>query len=90
MGTHTDGLLHRVAAPHDGQEASSSSASVPATQSEIPDLATAISQVTANTAVYTETELPPGLPIAGKHWVPERAEDAPHDPNVYFPMRLYK
>jgi len=34
--------------------------------------------------------LPPTPPTPFKRWIPERAPDAPHDPNAYFPMILVK
>ncbi|THV05066.1 NUZM, NADH-ubiquinone oxidoreductase 21.3 kDa subunit [Dendrothele bispora CBS 962.96] len=54
------------------------------------DLTAAISEITSSTKVYTESKLPPKIPIAFANWVPERSPDAPHDPHSYFPMRLYK
>ncbi|KAH8083784.1 21 kDa subunit of NADH dehydrogenase [Cristinia sonorae] len=65
-------------------------ASVPAASKQPVDLTAAIATVTSAAKAYSESHLPPTLPIAYKPWVPERAPDAPHDPNAYFPMRLIK
>ncbi|KAG6900537.1 hypothetical protein C0993_009114 [Termitomyces sp. T159_Od127] len=59
--------------------------------SEVPvDLTEAIACITTAQKVYSESRLPPSLPVPHKRWIPERAPDAPHDPHSYFPMQLYK
>ncbi|KIK97117.1 hypothetical protein PAXRUDRAFT_825289 [Paxillus rubicundulus Ve08.2h10] len=67
-------------------------APVPANAPEVMDLdlAGAIATITSVTQVYSETKLPPKVTTPFKKWRPERAPDAPHDPNAYFPMLLYK
>ncbi|KAL4074050.1 hypothetical protein V8B97DRAFT_1915072 [Scleroderma yunnanense] len=62
---------------------------VPTKRQDITDLAHAITTITAETRVYDESRLPPKIPTAFKRWRPERAPDAPHDPDSYFPMVLY-
>ncbi|KAI0793229.1 NADH dehydrogenase 21 kDa subunit [Abortiporus biennis] len=73
-----------IAAPVEGEQAA-----VPAPAREPVDLTEAIATVSA-TKVFSESNLPPTLPIPFKRWVPERAPDAPHDPDSYFPMILVK
>jgi len=75
----------RLAAPQ-GSEASS----VPATPSQLVDLSEAIGTISAARQAYSASSLPPTPPTPFKRWVPERAPDAPHDPNAYFPMLLVK
>lgn len=41
-------------------------------------------------SIYTDVSNIPTPPSAHKRWVPEYAEDAPHDPHAYFPMKLVK
>ncbi|KAI0769780.1 NADH dehydrogenase 21 kDa subunit [Trametes elegans] len=77
-----------VAAPGEGQKAESSS--VPAEQQAPLELTQAIASITSARKAYSESKLPPTPPIAHKRWRPERAEDAPHDPDAYFPMLLVK
>ncbi|KAH9978653.1 NADH dehydrogenase [Lactifluus volemus] len=65
----------------------SESTSVPATtRVPQPGLSEAISAINAARKEYTTSALPPTPPTPFKRWVPERAPDAPHDPNSYFPM----
>jgi hypothetical protein len=63
---------------------------IPAVSQGSLDLASAIATVTSKHKVYDEARSPPALPTAYRRWVAERAPDAPHDPNAYFPMVLYK
>ncbi|KII92382.1 hypothetical protein PLICRDRAFT_102856 [Plicaturopsis crispa FD-325 SS-3] len=70
----------------EGEEKSS----VPAAAPEPLDLAAAISAITSASKVYSVSKLPPRLPIPHKRWRPELAPEAPHDPDAYFPMVLYK
>lgn len=63
---------------------------VPTEKQEFTDLANAITAITAERRVYDESKLPPRIPTAFRRWIPERAPDAPHDPDSYFPMVLYK
>ncbi|KAF9268868.1 21 kDa subunit of NADH dehydrogenase [Marasmius fiardii PR-910] len=79
-----------VAAPVAEGEAKDAKDGAILTPREVMDLSAAIATITASTKVYTESKLPPKLPIPHKRWVPERAPDAPHDPHAYFPMLLYK
>ncbi|KAI0066111.1 21 kDa subunit of NADH dehydrogenase [Artomyces pyxidatus] len=66
-----------------------SSSSVPATAQSL-DLTEAISTITTARKAFSERQLPPAPPTPFKRWVPQRAEDAPHDPHSYFPMVLVK
>ncbi|KIY46204.1 NUZM, NADH-ubiquinone oxidoreductase 21.3 kDa subunit [Fistulina hepatica ATCC 64428] len=59
-------------------------------KASIMDLTRAISSITSKAQVYTQERLPPVLPVAHKRWVPERCPDAPHDPDAYWPMQLFK
>ncbi|KAA1471665.1 NUZM, NADH-ubiquinone oxidoreductase 21.3 kDa subunit [Dentipellis sp. KUC8613] len=80
-----------VAAPSEGEKAEGDKASVPAAApTPSVDLTEAINTVLAARPTFSETNIPPALPTAFKKWVPERAPDAPHDPNAYFPMLLVK
>ncbi|KAI9509406.1 21 kDa subunit of NADH dehydrogenase [Russula earlei] len=72
-------------APH-GPDA----ASVPAKPPQRLDLSEAIGAIGAARKAYSASSLPPTPPTPFKRWVPERAPDAPHDPNSYFPMILVK
>ncbi|KAF5348626.1 hypothetical protein D9758_006852 [Tetrapyrgos nigripes] len=72
-----------VAAPAEGQAEGTTAVSKAA---EPLEFTAAISTITSSTTVYTESKLPPKLPIPFAAWVPERAEDAPHV--GYFPMKL--
>lgn len=74
-----------VAAPKEGE-----AAQVPANAPDAADLTQAIAIVASTTPVYSQVKLPPKVPTPFKRWRPERAPDAPHDPNAYFPMLLYK
>ncbi|KAG6845389.1 hypothetical protein H0H87_009736 [Tephrocybe sp. NHM501043] len=65
-------------------------ADVPAATKVPLDLTEAIASITTAQKVYSESRLPPSLPVPHKRWIPERAPDAPHDPHSYFPMHLYK
>ncbi|KAH7914133.1 NUZM, NADH-ubiquinone oxidoreductase 21.3 kDa subunit [Hygrophoropsis aurantiaca] len=77
-----------IPAPSEGKESEQSSILVKA--AEALELSSAIATITSTQKVYTEARLPPKLPTPFKRWTPERAPDAPHDPNAYFPMLLYK
>jgi hypothetical protein len=62
-------------------------------QASVPAVTTPVeltSVLAANAAAFSAERLPPAMPTAYKRWVPERAEDAPHDPDAYFPMLLVK
>ncbi|KAG6810977.1 hypothetical protein H0H92_009560 [Tricholoma furcatifolium] len=63
---------------------------VPVTTKPARDLTEAIASITTAQKVYSESRLPPALPVPHKRWIPERAPDAPHDPHSYFPMQLFK
>ncbi|KAI0630199.1 NADH dehydrogenase 21 kDa subunit [Trametes polyzona] len=77
-----------ISAPGEGQKTETSS--VPAEQQGSLDLTQAIATVTSARKAYSESKLPPTPPIAYKKWRPQRTEDAPHDPDAYFPMLLVK
>ncbi|KIM69335.1 hypothetical protein SCLCIDRAFT_1208732 [Scleroderma citrinum Foug A] len=77
-----------VAAPSESE--GNDKGAVPTKKQEVTDLAHAITAITAETRVYDESKLPPRIPTAFRRWIPERAPDAPHDPDSYFPMVLYK
>ncbi|EPQ57459.1 NADH dehydrogenase [Gloeophyllum trabeum ATCC 11539] len=77
-----------LGAPSEAKEGEQSS--VPATSKAPVDLTSAIATITSARKAYSESKLPPQLPIPYRKWVPQRAEDAPHDPNAYFPMILVK
>ena len=85
----TDCSLCSVAAPAE-EVKEADKASVPAAVKEPLDLTAAISSINSAKKVFSESKLPPSLPTSHKRWVPEQAPDAPHDPNAYFPMLLYK
>ena len=63
---------------------------MPATPPQQLDLSEAIGTISAARKVYGTSALPPTPPTPYKRWIPERAPDAPHDPNSYFPMILVK
>ncbi|KAF8893369.1 NUZM, NADH-ubiquinone oxidoreductase 21.3 kDa subunit [Infundibulicybe gibba] len=65
-------------------------AGVPAAPKKVLDLSEAIATINSAQKVYSESKLPPSLPIPHKRWVPELAPDAPHDKHSYFPMLLYR
>ncbi|KDR75920.1 hypothetical protein GALMADRAFT_97951 [Galerina marginata CBS 339.88] len=81
----TTNIFTSVAAPSEAGEAS-----VPATKPKLLDLSEAIAAITSTAKVYSESKLPPALPVPHKRWVPQLAPPAPHDPNAYFPMLLYR
>ncbi|KAI0696725.1 21 kDa subunit of NADH dehydrogenase [Cytidiella melzeri] len=54
------------------------------------DLTEAIATITGEQKTFSEAKLPPTFPTSFKRWKAERVEDAPHDPNAYFPMLLVK
>ncbi|KAF9650858.1 NADH dehydrogenase 21 kDa subunit [Thelephora ganbajun] len=59
--------------------------------SELPGtvpLTQAISTIASRGKIFTESNLPPKLPTSYPRWNPTYSEDAPHDPNSYFPMKL--
>ena len=86
LSTHTSANPHcSIPAPAEAQ-----GASVPAEQQSAVDLTQAIATIASARKAYSESKLPPVPPKAFKTWRPERAEDAPHDPNSYFPMILVK
>ena len=80
----SDGRIS-VAAPKEGE-----ADQVPVKAPEAVDLTQAIVTVASLSPVYSDTKLPPKVSTPFKRWRPERAPDAPHDPNAYFPMLLYK
>lgn len=78
---------HRIPAP---SEANGEKSDVPAKTQDIMDLTGAIAAITSVHKVYDQSKLPPKVPTPFKKWRAELAPDAPHDPNAYFPMLLYK
>ncbi|KIM78923.1 hypothetical protein PILCRDRAFT_74952 [Piloderma croceum F 1598] len=76
-----------IPAPSEGDK---SFPPVEATKHESVDLVTAIEEVASTNKLFSTTKLPPRIPSSFKRWTPELAPDAPHDPNAYFPMILYK
>ncbi len=72
-------ILLRVSAPTEGAVDK---------PKEVLDLSAAIATITSTAKVYSESKLPPSVPVAYKNWVPKLA-DAP-DHRGYFPMLLYK
>lgn len=65
--------------------------SIPATTTtQSLELVDAIAKIAATRPIFSEDSLPPTLPTPYKRWNAQRAPDAPHDPNAYFPMHLYK
>ncbi|TFK44677.1 NADH dehydrogenase 21 kDa subunit [Crucibulum laeve] len=78
--------IQSVSAPSEGTEKSD----VPAPTNALVDLSEAIASIATAQKIYSESKLPPSLPIAHKRWVPIRAPDAPHTPHSYFPMELYR
>lgn len=77
--------MNRINPPSEGKDA----AAVPATQPQSKDLVEAISTVTSTAQVYSQSKLPPALPIPFKRWDPKLSPPAPHDRSAYFPMSLY-
>ena len=60
-------------------------------QSKEPmDLTSAIATITTAGKVFSQSKLPPSMAVSYKRWRPERADDAPHAPDSYFPMILVK
>ncbi|OJA20489.1 hypothetical protein AZE42_01987 [Rhizopogon vesiculosus] len=77
-----------ISAPSEAKEGEKSE--VPTKTSEIMDLTSAIATITSAHKVYDQSKLPPKVSTPFKKWEAELAPDAPHDPNAYFPMLLYK
>ena len=69
--------------------APNSDASVPVPREPL-ELSAAIATITSKQKLYNESVPPPIITSAFKRWTPELAPDAPHDPDSYFPMHLYK
>ncbi|PSS37811.1 hypothetical protein PHLCEN_2v279 [Hermanssonia centrifuga] len=63
---------------------------VVAAPKESVDLTAAIATIGQAARAYSESKLPPKLPTSFQRWKPQRVEDAPHDPDSYFPMILVK
>ncbi|KAG1777741.1 NUZM, NADH-ubiquinone oxidoreductase 21.3 kDa subunit [Suillus placidus] len=77
-----------IPAPSEAKEGEKSD--VPTKTQGIMDLTGAIAAITSVHKVYDHSKLPPKVPTPFKKWRAELAPDAPHDPNAYFPMLLYK
>ncbi|KIM40156.1 hypothetical protein M413DRAFT_446313 [Hebeloma cylindrosporum] len=86
--------LSNLLIEHSGVQAvstpSEEKAGVPTTKDKGLDLSEAIATITSQTQVYTESKLPPALPIPHNRWVPRQSPNAPHDEHSYFPMVLYQ
>jgi len=65
-----------------------SKSDVPVASTGILDLTAAIATITSTAKVYSASKLPP-KPPARTRWSAQRAEDAPHNPDAYWPMRMY-
>lgn len=80
-------------APPLGTDATSVTATAtsppPPSQQQL-SLTEAIGAISTARKAYSTSSLPPTPPTPFKRWIPERAPDAPHDPNAYFPMILVK
>ncbi|KAG6837704.1 hypothetical protein H0H93_003506 [Arthromyces matolae] len=83
-------LLIEHSTPATITEPAEGKSDVPASAQPLIDLTEAIASITTAQKVYSESRLPPSLPVPNKRWIPERAPDAPHDPTSFFPMHLYK
>lgn len=79
---------YRIPAPSEAKEGEKSD--VPTKTQETMDLTGAIAAITSVHKAYDQSKLPPKVPTPFKKWRAELAPDAPHDPNAYFPMLLYK
>ncbi|KAH9992577.1 NADH dehydrogenase 21 kDa subunit [Russula vinacea] len=77
---HSGPQPSQLAAPPDP-----TSSVIAATPSQQLGLSEAIGAIGAARKAYSTSSLPPTPPTPFKRWVPERAPDAPHDPNAYFP-----
>ncbi|KAI0298499.1 NADH dehydrogenase 21 kDa subunit [Russula brevipes] len=88
---HSGGAV-AATTPELAAPAGTDATSVPATppQQQQLDLSEAIGAISAVRQAYSTSSLPPTPPTPFKRWIPERAPDAPHDPNAYFPMILVK
>ncbi|KAH9083428.1 21 kDa subunit of NADH dehydrogenase [Lactarius deliciosus] len=84
-------LIQHSGTPEVAAPPGSEGASVPSVpvQQQL-SLSEAIGTINAARKAYSTSTLPPTPPTPFKRWVPERAPDAPHDPNAYFPMILVK
>ncbi|CAG7850532.1 SubName: Full=Related to NADH-ubiquinone oxidoreductase 21.3 kDa subunit {ECO:0000313/EMBL:CCA67566.1} [Serendipita indica DSM 11827] len=76
-----------IAPPKESSEESEKS-SVPATETN-KSLSEVLEAINKLQPVFSESNLPPTPSIITK-WTPVQEEDAPHDPNAYWPMKLYK
>ncbi|KAH9961233.1 NUZM, NADH-ubiquinone oxidoreductase 21.3 kDa subunit [Russula dissimulans] len=83
-------IQHSGAAPELAAPQGPDASSVPAVPAQRLDLSEAIGAISVARKAYSASSLPPTPPTPFKRWVPERAPDAPHDPNAYFPMLLVK
>ncbi|EIN11982.1 NADH dehydrogenase 21 kDa subunit [Punctularia strigosozonata HHB-11173 SS5] len=73
-----------------GPSPESSSVPALAEKPQGKDLAETITSLASTRKVFSKSNLPPTLPTPFKKWVPQEAENAPHDPHSYFPMILVK
>jgi len=77
-----------IAAP--GEVSKESVSSVPATPSILSTapLSEVIGAIYTAQKAYSESN-PPPIPVTARKWTPARSPEAPHDPNAYWPMKLY-
>ena len=74
--------------PGPGSKAADTSITAASELPEAVPLTQAISTIASRSKIFTESNLPPKLPTSYPRWNPADSEDAPHDPNSYFPMKL--
>jgi hypothetical protein len=85
--TSVSTLFCSISPPSEGQQ---NELGVPAAVPGPVELTEAIASITSAQKVYSESKLPPTLPVPHKRWVPEVAPDVPHDRHAYFPMSMYR
>ncbi|KAJ3517205.1 hypothetical protein NLJ89_g660 [Agrocybe chaxingu] len=74
-----------VAAPSEGEKSD-----VPAAKKELA-LSDAIAAITSTAKVYSESRLPPALPVSHRRWVPQSIpRSSSMTSTSYFPMLLYR
>lgn len=78
-------VFHSVAAPAETKDGEPV-ATVPA----VTEAVELTSVIAASATPFSAGKLPPTLKTPYKRWIPQDAEDAPHDPNAYWPMVMVK
>ena len=81
-------FLYPSQIPSPGSKAADTSVTTASALPEAVPLTQAISTIASRGKIFTESNLPPKLPTSYPRWNPAYSEDAPHDPNSYFPMKL--